>query len=69
MYEFRGTKGLTLAANAKKKKKGTKSEVTSQINDNDSSFGSVMFRSQLNQKLTKKGGNRFTTKNFAGIRI
>jgi hypothetical protein len=61
MYEFRGTKGLTLAANAKRKNHLKKKEVTSELNDKDSNFGSVMFRSQYNQKLNDKANTRFNT--------
>lgn len=59
MYEFKGTKGLTLAENSRRKKKLVKSEATSEVNDRDSSFGSVMFRSQINKKITQKGESRF----------
>ena len=59
MYEIRGTPGLTLSENAKRKTR-TKKETTSEINENDSSLGSIMFRSQYNSKLQTKLKNKQT---------
>lgn len=61
MYEFKGTKGLTLAANAKRKKRAIRSEAASQVNDSRSILGSVMFQSQYNQKMKARGKQKANT--------